>query len=60
MKICLETDCAKNYSMIPQMSIFFFDLCRQNDKIPTFREESQWIWQKKKKSGPLFVGRFFL
>jgi len=59
MKICLETDCDKNYIMIPQMSIFFFDLCRQNDKIPNFREESQWIWQKKNESGLMFVGRFF-
>jgi len=41
------------------MSIFFFDLCRQNVKIPILREKSQWIWQKKKTSRPLFVGRFF-
>ncbi len=59
MEICLGTDYAKNYSMAHQMSIFFFDLCRQNVKIPIIREESQWIWQKKKTSRLLFVGRFF-
>jgi hypothetical protein len=41
------------------MSIFFFDLCSENDNIPILRLRSQRTWQMKTTPQPALRGQAF-